>query len=159
MPATANTLGPGQLRTSHTIHNVLAFPNLLIATWYGGGLRAVDISNPYAPFETGFFFNKPAPEVRWCGEQTAVIRSCGDVVTGADGLPVRAPQINPPDVFARSYPISMNGHIVYSDENMGVYVLKYTGPRANEIPTSGLCISHNPGAVSPGFEPCPPYRS
>ncbi len=154
-----NTLTAERLRTSHTIHNVLAFPHILFATWYGGGLRAIDVSNPYSPFELGFFFNRPAREVRWCGEETAVIRSCADPEKGPDGLPVRVRQINPPDVFARSYPIVMNGHIVYSDENMGVYVLKYTGPLAGEIPSNGICISHNPNVTSRGFEPCPPYKN
>lgn len=153
-----NTLTAERLRTSHTIHNVLAFPNIMFATWYGGGLRAIDVSNPYTPFELGFFFNKPAPEVRWCGEETRAVRSCADPEKGSDGLPVRVRQINPPDVFARSYPITMNGHIVYSDENMGVYVLKYTGPRGNEVPSRGICIAHNPNVTSRGFEPCPPYR-
>lgn len=158
VPARPNTLTAERLRTSHTVHNVLAFPNIMFATWYGGGLRAIDISNPYAPFELGFFFNRPAREVRWCGEETLAVRSCADPEMGSDGLPVRVRQINPPDVFARSYPIVMNGHIVYSDENMGVYVLKYTGPRASEIPSQGICISHNPSVTGRGFEPCSPYR-
>ena len=158
VPPGPNTLTAERLRTSHTVHNVLAFPNIMFATWYGGGLRAIDISNPYAPFEVGFFFNKPAREVRWCGEETLAVRSCADPEMGPDGLPVRVRQINPPDVFARSYPIVMNGHIVYSDENMGVYVLKYTGPRAGEIPRRGVCISHNPNVTGRGFEPCSPYR-
>ncbi len=162
IPPTTNgltgTLGADMLRTSKTIHNVLALPDVLFATWYGGGLRAVDISNPYSPFEVGYFFNKPAAEVRWCGEETAIIQSCQKPEIDAEGVPVRARQLNPPDVFARSYPIIMNGHVVYSDENMGVYVLKYTGPHADQIPSSGLCISHNPNVVKAGFEPCPPYK-
>jgi len=158
VPPGRNTLTAERLRTSHTVHNVLAFPNIMFATWYGGGLRAIDISNPYAPFELGFFFNKPAREVRWCGEETLAIRSCADPERGPDGLPFRVRQINPPDVFARSYPIVMNGHIVYSDENMGVYVLKYSGRWAGEIPRTGICIAHNPNVTSPGFEPCPPYK-
>jgi hypothetical protein len=152
------TYGADMLRTSKTIHNLLAFPNVMFATWYGEGLRAIDITNPYAPFELGYFFNKPAPEVRWCGEYTAAIASCENAEVDADGVPVRVRQKLPPDVFARSYPILMNGHIVYSDENMGVFVLKYTGPHANELPQTGLCISHNPNVVAAGFEPCPPFK-
>ena len=149
--------GSDIMRSSKTVHNALAFPSVLFATWYGGGLRAVDISNPYTPFELGYFFNKPAPEVRWCAEGAA--GPCADPEVDAEGVPVRVKQLLPPDVFARSYPIAMNGHIVYSDENMGVYVLKYTGPHSEEIPQQGLCISHNPGATAPGFEPCKPYKS
>ena len=145
------------LRSSKTVHNALAFPSILFATWYGGGLRAVDITNPYTPFELGYFFNKPAPEVRWCAEGAA--GPCADPEVDAEGVPVRQKQLLPPDVFARSYPILMNGHIVYSDENMGVFVLKYTGPHADELPQNGLCISHNPSTTAPGFEPCAPYKT
>ena len=96
--------------------------------------------------------------MRWCGEQTTVLPACADAEVDAEGVPVRVKQKLPPDVFARSYPIVMNGHIVYSDENMGVYVLKYTGPHANDIPQQGLCISHNPNVVALGYEPCPPFK-
>jgi hypothetical protein len=159
LPATTGAsgiYGSDMMRSSKTVHNALAFPNILFATWYGGGLRAVDISNINTPFELGYFFNKPAPEVRWCSEAAA--GPCDKVEVDAEGAPVRARQLLPPDVFARSYPIAMNGYIVYADENMGVYVLKYTGPHADEIPQKGLCISHNPSVTSPGFEPCAPYK-
>jgi len=151
------TYGQDILRSSKTIHNLLAFPSVAFATWYGGGLRAIDISNPSQAFELGYFFNKPAPEVRWCAEGAA--GPCADPEVDAEGVPVRQKQLLPPDVFARSYPIAMNGYIVYSDENMGVYVLKYTGPHSDQIPSKGLCISHNPSATAPGFEPCAPYTT
>jgi hypothetical protein len=154
-----NTLGADMLRTTKTVHDVLAFPNVEFATWYSGGLRAIDISNIYSPYEAGYFFNRPAADTRWCGEETQVIKSCADVEQDATGRPYRQRWLLPPDVQARSYPIAMNGHIVYSDENMGLYVLKYTGPYADEIPASGLCISHNPNVTSPGYEPCPPYST
>ena len=160
LPASTGMMGmygTDVLRSSKTVHNALAFPSILFATWYGGGLRAVDITNPYTPFELGYFFNKPAPEVRWCAEGAA--GPCADPEVDGEGVPVRQKQLLPPDVFARSYPIVMNGHIVYSDENMGVYVLKYTGPHKDEIPQKGLCISHNPSVTSPGFEPCAPYKT
>jgi hypothetical protein len=149
--------GVDVMRSSKTVHNVLAFPNLIIATWYGGGLRAVDISNPYTPFELGYFFNKPVAEVRWCSESAA--GPCAEPEVDAEGRAVRVKQLLPPDVFARSYPIAMNGHIVYYDENSGIYVLKYTGPHADEIPAKGLCISHNPSVIDVGFEPCNPHKT
>lgn len=150
-------LGQDMMRSSKTIHNALAFPSVLFATWYGGGLRAIDITNIYTPFELGYFFNKPAPEVRWCAEGAA--GPCGDPEVDVEGVPVRQKQILPPDVFARSYPILMNGYIVYSDENMGVYVLKYTGLHVEELPQKGLCISHNPNVTTPDSEPCAPYKT
>lgn len=148
--------GADVMRSSKTVHNVLAFPNIMFATWYGGGLRAIDISNPNTPFELGYFFNKPVPEVRWCSEGAA--GPCADPEVDSEGYAVRVRQLLPPDVFARSYPIAMNGHIVYYDENSGIYVLKYTGPRANEIPAKGNCISRVPNGVNLGFEPCAPYK-
>ena len=156
---TPDRLGSDMLRNTKTIHNVLAFPHLEFATWYGGALRAIDTTDINSPFEAGFFFNKPAPAVRWCQEQTAVIQSCDEPVIGADGLPTSAPQLLAPEPMARSYPIVVNGYVMYSDEAMGLYILKYTGPHADEIPATGLCTSHNPNVVSPGFEPCPPYTT
>jgi hypothetical protein len=135
------------------VHNLIAFPSVMFATWYSGGVRAIDVTNPQTPFELGFFFNKPAPEVRWC--QSA---GCKDPEVDAEGVPIRVQATLPPEIVARSYPIIMNGHIVYSDSNTGVYVLKYTGPHASEVPAKGLCIAHNPSTVSLGFDPCPPYK-
>jgi len=73
-PTTAATgiYGADIMRSSKTVHNALALPSVLFATWYGGGLRAVDITNPQSPFELGFFFNRPAPEVKWCAEAPPV---------------------------------------------------------------------------------------
>jgi hypothetical protein len=151
------TYGQDILRSSKTVHNGLAFPSVYFASWYGGGLRAIDITNPYTPFEVGYFFNKPAPEVRWCAEGAA--GPCDNPEVDAEGVPVRQKQLLPPDVFARSFPIAMNGYIVYSDENMGVYVLKYTGPHADEIPKQGQCLSETPNVQKIGFEPCAPYKT
>ena len=157
--STPQKLGLDLLRNTKTVHNVLAFPHVEFATWYGGALRAIDTTDINSPFEAGYFFNKPAPAVVWCQEQTAVVKSCDDPVIGPDGRPTNDPQLTPPEPMARSYPLVVNGYIMYSDEAMGLYILKYTGPHADEIPTSGLCISHNPNVVSPGFEPCPPYST
>ena len=35
--------------------------NIILVTWFGGGLRAVDISNPYRPEEVEHFMPAPAP--------------------------------------------------------------------------------------------------
>jgi hypothetical protein len=53
--------------------------------------------------------------------------------------------------------LSHNGHVIYSDVHSGLYVLKYKGPRDEEIPQVGNCLAGNPGAVVPGYDPCPPY--
>ena len=159
-PAGPNTYGPEILRSRMDVHDVIAFPDLMFATWYGAGLRAIDVSNPAAPFELGYFFNKPESDARWCYGASAVGPNfCGPVEMDANGRPFQQRPTGPLDIDARSYPIVMNGYVVYSDAVSGLYVLKYTGPHADEVPTQGLCSAHNPGAESPGFEPCPPYRT
>ena len=53
----------------------------------------------------------------------------------------------------------MNGYLVYTDSPSGVYVLKYTGAHADEIPQQGTCIAQNPSSQSIGFDPCKPYKT
>jgi hypothetical protein len=157
----SNTFGSAIMRNGlFSTHNVLAFPDLMLATWYSGGLRAIDVTNPFMPFEVGYFFNKPESDLRWCGFDGPMYPYCGPIEKGADGVPVQQRPTGPPDIVARSYPIIMNGgYVVYSDANSGVYVLRYSGPHADEIPTQGQCSAHNPNVVSPGYEPCPPYAT
>ena len=40
-------------------HNPTVFENLVFTTWYGHGLRAIDISNPYSPREVGYALTLP----------------------------------------------------------------------------------------------------
>ena len=144
------------LRGSKTVHDSIAFPSVVISTWDGGGVRAIDITNPQTPFELGYFFNKPASEVRWCSARSG---PCQDAEVDGEGVPVRVRGSAPPDIEARSYPITMNGYIVYSDSVSGVYVLKYTGPHSSEIPQKGTCVAQNPNVQAVGFEPCAPYKT
>lgn len=123
-------------------HEGLTFPNLAIVTYYGAGLRAIDISNPFILREVGHFINKPVETVRWA--------SYG--ITG-ESLPFGAapgqvrmrPTVGRPMVFAFSYVLSHNGYLIYSDVHSGLYILKYTGPRKEEIPQEGICLTGNPG--------------
>jgi hypothetical protein len=157
VPATTSASGPyglDVLRGSKTIHDSIAFPSIVFSTWDGGGLRAIDITNPQAPFELGFFFSKPPADVRWCSARSG---ACKDAEVDAEGVPLRVPGALPPDIEARSYPITMKGYLVYADSVSGVYVLKYTGPHASEIPAQGTCIAQNPNVQAIGYEPCKPY--
>jgi hypothetical protein len=134
-------------------HDGITFPNVAIWTYYGAGLRAIDISNPFMLRESGAFINKPVRRVRWAsyGDQGS------DVPGGPDGLLRERPTATPPAVFAFSYAVVSNGYVIYADIHSGLYVLKYTGPHRREIPNVGNCLSGNPGANTPGFEPCAPY--
>jgi hypothetical protein len=134
-------------------HDGITFPNVAIWTYYGAGLRAIDISNPFMPRESGAFINKPVDRVRWAsyGDQGS------DVAGGPNGTLRMRPTATPPAVFAFSYVVSKDGYLIYADIHSGLYVLRYRGPFRREIPARGSCLSGNPGAVAAGYEPCPPY--
>ena len=57
----ANTEPSGEPRRSvpQQNHNPTVFRNLVFTSWYGHGLRAIDISNPYSPREVGHALTLP----------------------------------------------------------------------------------------------------
>src|SRR5262249_6747035 len=71
-------------------HDGVVFPDLAIYTYYGAGLRAVDISNPFMLREAGAFINKPVAQVRWAsyGDQGS------DVLGGQNGLDRKSTRLN-----------------------------------------------------------------
>jgi hypothetical protein len=98
----ANTEPGGQprQRVAQQNHNPTVFRNLVFNTWYGHGLRAIDISAPYTPREVGY-------------------------------------AITVPHGVARTYPVFKDGLIYWVDNNTGLHVARYTGPRAAELPGPG----------------------
>jgi hypothetical protein len=54
------------------------YDNILYVTWFAGGLRAVDVSNPYQPKEVGYYLPLP-------GKNQKTVQS-NDVFRSADGL-------------------------------------------------------------------------
>lgn len=54
------------------------YSNVLYVTWFSGGLRAVDISDPYLPVEVGYYVPLP-------GKDQKTVKS-NDVFHGKDGL-------------------------------------------------------------------------
>jgi hypothetical protein len=54
------------------------YDNILYVTWFAGGLRAVDVSNPYQPAEVGYYVPLPGK-----GQNTV---QSNDVFRSADGL-------------------------------------------------------------------------
>lgn len=135
-------------------HEALVFPNLAIVTYHGAGVRAIDVSNPFIMRELGYFINAPVQTVRWASWGIT-----GEFVPfgAAPGQVRMRPTVGPPMVVAFSYVLSRNGYLIYADINSGLYILKYTGSRNEEIPQVGVCLTGNPGAIAPGYEPCPPY--
>jgi hypothetical protein len=103
----------GQLRrrVAQQNHNPTVFKNMVFNTWYGHGLRAIDISIPQTPREVGY------------------------------AMPV-------PQGIARTYPVFKDGLIYWVDNDTGLHVARYTGPRSNELPGSGSGV-YEGNATSP----------
>lgn len=78
--------------------------NLIYFTWFNAGLRVFDISEPRQPRETGWFL-PAAPTVR-------------RAPTPREGL-----ESSTQDVL-----VDTRGYIYITDYNLGIFVLKYTGP-------------------------------
>ena len=93
-----------------TAHNPLVVSGIAFVSWYAGGLRAVDLRDPVAPREVGVFVPDPL---------TAV--AADDLSLGS--YPVRV----------WSSPIVADGLVYVVDIRNGLFVLRYTGPRAAEI--------------------------
>ncbi len=133
-------------------HYALVFPDLAFVTYYGSGLRAIDISNAATPMEAGYFFNDPVDDVRWTSYGIV-----GERETDDDGTIIARPNPTANHMFAFSFPILKDGYLIYGDIHSGLYVLEYDGPHADQLPDDGTCLSGNPGAIEAGYEPCPPY--
>ncbi len=111
-----------------TAHNATATENIGLATWYAGGLHAIDISDPSAPVQLAEFRPEPLPSVA-----------------------VEDPGLGGSKVEMWSYPIIKDGLIYAIDSRNGLYVLRYTGLFADEIrDRTFLEGNSNLGAAAPG---------
>ena len=91
-----------------TAHNPLVVGDLVLVTWYGGGLQALDLKDPVRPQRLGLFVPR--------GEGAAAESYVGT-------YPVQM----------WSYPILRQGLIYVSDIQSGLYILRYTGPGADGL--------------------------
>jgi len=98
--ATTEPNGQQRRRVPQQNHNPTVFKNLVFTTWYGHGLRAIDISRPQMPREVGY-------------------------------------ALTVPQGVARTYPIFKDGLIYWVDNDTGLHVARYTGPRNDELPGPG----------------------
>ena len=103
--------GQPRRRVAQQNHNPTIFKNLVFNTWYGHGLRAIDISIPQMP------------------------REVGHALTIPQGI-------------ARTYPVFRDGLIYWVDNDTGLHVARYTGPRSNELPGPGSGV-YEGNATSP----------
>ncbi len=110
---TAYTPAPGENEfNSYSSHNPTVTRNLILDSWHSGGEQAIDVSDPGHPVQTGWF--SPTPLAAVANEDPALSRG-------------------PNKVVMWSFPIVRNGLIYVVDIRNGLYVLRYTGPRANEV--------------------------
>ena len=121
-PAAASVIGEYKLaendpscaadapRVTYTAHNATTTANVALVTWYAGGLQAIDISDPRAPFQLAEF--RPAP-----------LASVAVEDPGLGGSPIEM----------WSYPIIKEGLVYVVDSRNGLYVLRYNGRWGEEI--------------------------
>jgi hypothetical protein len=109
---TAYTPAPGENEVnSYSSHNPTLTRNLAFDAWHSGGLQAIDIEDPGRAAQAGWF--SPTPLSSVATEDPAL--SAG-----------------PNKVVMWSFPIVRNGLIYVVDIRNGLYVLRYSGPRASE---------------------------
>lgn len=85
--------------TTAIIHNVFVKGNLAYVAWYTAGLRVIDISNPAAPVEVGYYDTYPADNA-----------ATYDGNWGAD-------------------PFFPSGKVIASDRQTGLHVMRYNGDK------------------------------
>ena len=98
--------------TSYSSHNPTVLRDLIFDSWHSGGEQAIDVSDPGHPVQAGWFSPKPLPTV--ANEDPALSRG-------------------PNKVVMWSFPIIRDGLIYVVDIRNGLYVLRYTGPHADEV--------------------------
>jgi uncharacterized repeat protein (TIGR01451 family) len=98
--------------TSYSSHNPTVLSNLAFITWHSGGLLAVSLADPADPAQVGLYI--PEPLLTVTTEDPALSRGTAKVVMW-------------------SYPIIRDGLIYVVDIRNGLYILRYTGPGADEV--------------------------
>ena len=122
----------GQKNGTFSSHNPTLFHDLALLTWYSGGLRAVDLSDPKHLHEDGAYV--PAPTFT---PQLRDARLFFPAKATNPGLPTdttRPGSTAPLWTGAMwSYPVVQNGLVYVVDIDLGLYILRYTGPHASEV--------------------------
>ena len=113
-------------------HNPTLFHDLGLVTWYSGGLRAVDLTDPKRPYELGAFVPRPGfePELRDARLFFPRTPTGGPLPTDT----VKPGSKQEPWIGAMwSYPVVQNGLIYVVDIDLGLYILRYKGKNAAEV--------------------------
>jgi len=122
----------GQKNGTFSSHNPTLFPDLALLTWYSGGLRAVDLSDPKHLFEDGAYI--PAPTFTPTLRDDRLFFPAKATNPGLPTDTTRPGSTAPKWTGAMwSYPVVQNGLIYVVDIDLGLYILRYTGPHASEV--------------------------
>ena len=100
------------LSTSFSAHNPTFTPDVAFVTWHSAGLQAVSLTDAANPTRLGTFKPDPLP---------AVVTEDPALSGGID------------KVVMWSYPVIADGLIYVVDVRNGLYVLRYTGPGADDV--------------------------
>jgi len=95
-----------------TMHNQTVTSRFVLTSWYGAGVRVIDVKDPTHPVEAGFFVPKPV----------AAISSTPDTPAPIYGL--TASTDDDWWVATWSYPIVRDGLIYIADMRNGLYILR-----------------------------------
>ena len=98
--------------TSYSSHNPTVLRDLALIAWHSGGLQVTDISDAAHPVRAGWYYPDSTSQV--ATEDPALTRSVEKVAFW-------------------SYPIIKDGLIYVVDVRNGLYILRYTGPHADEV--------------------------
>jgi hypothetical protein len=101
-----------RLDGTFTMHNQTVTSRYVLTSWYGAGLRVIDIANPKKPVETAFFVPKPVDAISSVPDTPAPIY--GKTASIADDW----------WVSTWSYPIIRGGLIYVADVRSGLYILR-----------------------------------
>jgi hypothetical protein len=107
-----------------TMHNQTVTRHYVLTSWYGAGLRVIDVSKPSHPVEVAFFVPQPVDDPLASIPDTPAPIYGSTPSTADDWW-----------VATWSYPIIRNGYIYVSDVRNGLYILKPTPgtPLATEL--------------------------
>lgn len=122
----------GKKNGTFSSHNPTLFHDLALLTWYSGGVRAVDLSDPSHLHEDGAFVPTPTftPTLRDTRLFYPTKTSSGTLPTDT----TKPGSTQPLWTGAMwSYPVVQNGLIYVVDIDLGLYILRYTGPHASEV--------------------------
>lgn len=128
------TTDPPRPFSSYSAHNPTQTPNIVFTSWHSGGMQAIAVADPANPVQLAELRPDPLPFVL---QEDPVLSSGQD------------------KVVMWSYPIIKDGLIYVVDVRNGLYILRYTGPFADEVDEITFLEGNSNLGHALCFEPVP----